>query len=57
MNYGSVLDKFTSDGLVKFGILKDDNVKFVQRVIFDFVGNSKQPAGTLEIKPMGKVVK
>lgn len=52
MNYGAVLDKFMQDGLVKFKMLPDDNVKHVKKITFEFVGNSRQPTGMLEISPL-----
>ena len=50
MNFGSVIDKFMEDALVKKGIIKDDNVDIIKKVSFEFCGYAKEGHASLEIK-------
>lgn len=41
MNIISVIDKFVQDGLVEFGLVKDDNVQYCKRVVCEVVEQEK----------------
>jgi hypothetical protein len=40
-NIGGGLDKFTADALVEYGVLHDDNYKYLKHYTFEFAGINK----------------
>jgi len=50
MNYGSVVDKFMQDALIKKQIIPDDNVDIVKSLTFDFCGYDKVGRANVEVR-------
>lgn len=44
-NFCSIADKYVCDAVVEFGLLKDDNVKFIKRTVYEYGGVNKEKAG------------
>jgi len=45
MNVGSIVDKFALDAIVEYGIIEDDNYKFIKSQSFKFGGFDKNKEG------------
>ena len=50
MNYGSVVDKFLQDSLIKKQSIPDDNVDSVKSLTFDFCGYDKVGRANVEVR-------
>lgn len=54
MNFGSVVDKYVQDALVKYGIIPNDTPKEVPEVTFIFMGIDKlNPRAEVTLVPLG----
>lgn len=42
MNIVAVIDKFVQDGIVEFGLVKDDNVQYCKRVVCEVAEQDKE---------------
>lgn len=40
-NFCSAIQKFVDDAVVEYGLLEDDNVKIIKRVVYEFGGYSE----------------
>ena len=51
-NFCSVLDKYSSDALVEYGLISDDNVKVIKKVTYLWGGYTDSPRCEITLKEL-----
>lgn len=51
-NFCSVVDKYSTDAIVEYGLISDDNVKVLKKVTYLFGGFSDDPRAEVTMKEM-----